>query len=299
MIYIIPFFHQAPFLRETLMSLRRQTDRNFSVVILDDSINPTETEKACAITQEFQDLGARYLRNSRNLGLAGNWNQAIEVAVRERHDYLVILHADDRLLPDYTIRIRQEWLRSPAAEAIFVKTRIIDENGRYRFSLPDFIKECIRPRGKRIELRGVSGVGKLIRGDFVFCPTICYRVACIKERRFDQARKQVLDFDWIVRSLLQGGLWIGLYDEPLFEYRRHSLNTTQQQSEDFSRYLEEIEFYRELSRVLDAHGEKILSRRASWMWIVRLNLGFEALKALVRLRWARCSRCIRLMFSVA
>jgi glycosyltransferase involved in cell wall biosynthesis len=297
MVIAVPFYHQASYLREALASLVSQSDRDFSVVVLDDSIDPTETELARSMVSEFQGLGIRYLRNERNLGLGGNWNRALELAVAESHEFLLILHADDRLLPDYVRRVKGELRAHPEAEAVFVRTRIIDERGRPAFSLPDFVKERIRPKGARIELRGVPGVGRLIPGDFIFCPTICYRVSALGDRRFDPRRKQVLDFDWVVRSLFAGGIWIGIYDEPLFEYRRHSRNATKVQSEDFSRFTEEMDFYRDLSRELGDRGAPELARRAAQMWIVRLNLGFEALKALLGFKVRRTLRALRLMVS--
>lgn len=293
----IPFFHQARFLRDTLESLLTQNDRDFSVILLDDSIDPVETQLARAMLDECPGLEIRYVRNEKNLGLGSNWNQALELAIREQCGFLLILHADDRLLPDYVRRVKAEFLANPGAEAVFVRARIINEAGLSVFSFPDFIKEIIRPRGDRIELKGAEGVGKLIPGDFVFCPTISYRVSAIGSRRFDPARKQVLDFDWVVRSLLEGGLWVGLYDEALFEYRRHSMNTTRLQSQDFSRFHEEIDFYRHLSRTLGNRGEDRLARRAARMWIVRLNLGFEALKALLKFRIPRAFRALRLLCS--
>jgi glycosyltransferase involved in cell wall biosynthesis len=297
MLIAIPFYSNAGFLRETLLSVQGQLDRDFSVVVLDDSVDPREASQARMVVQDCQEAGFRYQRNAKNLGIAGNWNQALELAISQRQDFLVILHADDRLLPDYVRRVKQELYRTPEAEAVFVKPRIINARGRPVFSFPDFVKERIRPGGLRIELRGLSGVGKLIPGDFVFCPTICYRVSAIRDRRFDPRRKQVLDFDWVVRSLLSDGLWVGLYDQVLFEYRRHSRNATKLQSQDFSRFLEEMDFYRELSAVLLSRGERDLALQASRMWIVRLNLGFEAFKSVLSLRFSRAWRAIRLILS--
>jgi glycosyltransferase involved in cell wall biosynthesis len=297
MLIAIPFYSNAVFLRETLLSVQGQLDRDFSVVVLDDSVDPREANHARIVVQECQEGRVRYHRNEKNLGLAGNWNQALELALAERQDFLVILHADDRLLPDYVRRVKQEFYGNPEAEAVFVKTRIINEKGRPVFSFPDFIKECIRPRGERIELRGSSGIGKLIPGDFIFCPTICYRVSAVGTRRFDPARRQVLDFDWVVRSLLSNGFWVGLYDQVLFEYRRHSRNTTKLQSQDLSRFIEEMEFYREMSVLLSGRGENALAAKAERMWIVRLNLGFEALKSFLSFHFTRAWRSIRLIFS--
>jgi glycosyltransferase involved in cell wall biosynthesis len=280
--FAIPFYKNTDYLKETLQSLIIQNDPDWSAIVLDDSVDPVETIKASHYVTGLNDSRIRYLRNPKNLGMAANWNQALDLAKED--ELSVILHADDRLLPDYVSTMKALAAKHPTASAYFCKSEIIGSDGNPVFSFADFYKKLLVPSVPEINLSGVNGIDKLISGNFIFCPSICYRMSRVNTARFNTDLRMVIDFDFILRLLKNNGVLVGSYRHSLFQYRRHLDNTTVALTRNLSRFHEEIKLYRELSTWLKSKNEIKLARRAKSMRVVKLNLSFQILKSLFKLR---------------
>ena len=297
MFFAIPFFKNALYLKETLFSLLDQTDGDWQAFVLDDSIANEEVLEAIAIVDQIGDPRISYRKNEKNLGMAENWNQAFDLA--KDSEFLVILHADDRLKPDYVQAMKSFAKANPKASAYFCKCLIIGSDGKPVFSLADLYKKWVTPNEPVLMLDGVKGIQKLIRGDFIFCPSVCYRTRDFSTMRFKTNFKMVTDFDFILRSLLSGQTWMGYYDHPLFEYRRHSENTTVNLTQSLVRFHEEINLYRKLGNDLETLGENEIARSAKKMTMVKLNLLFEMAKALVTFRFGSFFAKAKLLWEIA
>ena len=233
----IPFYHQAHYLKEAMQSVLTQTDASWDLLILDDSLDPKETEMANKICLEFNDPRIHYERNPQNLGMAKNWNQGLD----RGNDYLgvMILHGDDRLLPNYLTQVRSALLNSPEVTAFFCKTEIIGAGGEICFSFPDWYKDRLIPHLEAFELKGEAGIQALLKGNFIFCPTLCFNPKKLAALRFDPRYKMVLDLDLIFKILKTGGSLLGLYQTPLYQYRRHAQNATSTMTANLIRFEEE------------------------------------------------------------
>lgn len=86
----IPVFNCEKYIQHAVASVINQTYLNFELLILDNA----STDKTREKITNFADQRIRYLRNSRNLGMRGNWNLALDEA---RGKYIKILPADDFL----------------------------------------------------------------------------------------------------------------------------------------------------------------------------------------------------------
>lgn len=93
----VPSFNAAPYLGAAIESVLNQTFGELELVISDDASDDA-TPEVCA---RFTDARLRVVRSDRRLGQAGNWNRCIELATG---DYVILLHADDELAPDYLER---------------------------------------------------------------------------------------------------------------------------------------------------------------------------------------------------
>src|SRR5262249_10499692 len=154
---------------------------------------------------------------------AGNWNRCFDLADT---DLVNLLHNDDELLPNYVEEMLKAGRDYPDAAAFFCQARIIDGSGREVFSVVDSAKRWFRPRGDGpLVLRGPSAVLALARGNFIMCPTVCYRMSRIADERFDPGWKFVLDLEFFTRILLAGETIVGL-PTVAFAYRRHDENAT-------------------------------------------------------------------------
>lgn len=284
----IPFYQNTEFLKETIQSVCDQTSPQWLVTVFDDSTNPLEATQAKILVEDFNDSRIRYHRNPSNLGMANNWNQGLQWGqTLHQQDPLksatVILHADDRLKPRYVEQMEKALPAHPEAAAFFCKTEIINEQGVSAFSFADSYKNLLLPSriDHKIILKGTEGIRLLIPGNFIFCPSICYRNSSLS-RLFKPELKMVTDFEFTLDLLLQEKTLIGLYEEPLFEYRRHSRNTTQLLNQNLVRFLEEKNLYRELARKLELKGQTLLSKQAAKMSILKKNLSFLGLTSLLK-----------------
>lgn len=99
---LIASYNNAGFLPAALDSAFSQTvpQEEYEVLVVDDA-STDSTEQAVAPYRDRPNF--RYLKNVRNLGLAGACNKGLEAA---RGDYLVRLDADDLFDPDLLWELR-------------------------------------------------------------------------------------------------------------------------------------------------------------------------------------------------
>src|SRR5215210_3080625 len=137
----IPFYKGHGYLRLAIESVLRQTSPDWRLVVCDDGPDPGTRE----LVESCRDPRVRYLRNERNLGMAGNWNRCLEVADT---DLVNLLHNDDELLPNYVEVMQQAGREYPAAAAFFCRAKVVDAAGRPSFSVVDSVKRFLQPRAE-------------------------------------------------------------------------------------------------------------------------------------------------------
>jgi len=285
----VPYYAGVEFLREALESVRAQADARWTCVVLDDAPDKGEA-RACV--EGLADPRITYRANDGTLGMVANWNRALDGA----EDALVtLLHADDRLLPGYVGAMLALAEEAPEAVAFFCPARIIGPEGEPVFSLPDAVKRFLVPRGgARVVLRGEPGLAALMRGNFVMCPTLCWRPARLAGRRFDPRWRQVQDLDLVARLLLEGETLVGAR-EPHYAYRRHRANATALQTESLLRFREEYALFAEVGAAAAARGWPRVAALARRRTILRLHLAWRTLAALLRLRPGEARRTLRFL----
>jgi len=95
---VIPVHNRKHFTRECLFSLRKQTFKNFKVIVVDDG-STDETGKM--IEKEFSDV--ILLKGDGNLWWTGATNLGVEYALSQANqdDYILTLNDDTIVRPDY------------------------------------------------------------------------------------------------------------------------------------------------------------------------------------------------------
>jgi glycosyltransferase involved in cell wall biosynthesis len=288
----IPYYSNLGYLRKAIESVLRQRDGSWKLIVCDDGEQAEETER---VVLGLGDARVAYHRNPRRLGMAGNWNRCLDLA---ETDLVTLLHADDELLPDYTATMCERAFKHPRTCALFCETEVIGENGRRKVSLPELVKKALKPANRRvIELSGREGVKALLRGNFVMCPTLCYRKALLGQRRFSDRWKMVQDLDFTTRLLLEGESLLGI-PTAAYRYRRHSENATAQYTRDLLRFREESELYTILERKAAERGWHDVAQIARRKTIIKLNLGWCALKDAGRLRFGSALTKARFLYEV-
>lgn len=96
--FIIPTYRRANLLRFALDSiLAIEEPPEYEILVVDD--NPDRNDDTETLMLECYNLpGIAYFKNSSNLKQEGNWNKLFALS---RTEWLVMLHDDDMLYPDY------------------------------------------------------------------------------------------------------------------------------------------------------------------------------------------------------
>jgi glycosyltransferase involved in cell wall biosynthesis len=93
---VIPTYNRAHLLRGAIESVFTQKYDNYELLILD---NASEDDTSSVVQRYSRDDDRiKYIRNSKNLGMIGNWNEGLRIAAG---DYICVLMDDDRLKPNF------------------------------------------------------------------------------------------------------------------------------------------------------------------------------------------------------
>jgi hypothetical protein len=222
--------------------------------------------------------------------MSASWNACLD---RAETDLVTLLHADDRLLPDYAGLVTTLAERFPEAVAVCCAARIIGARGEPVFSLADAVKRVFVPRGgDPLRLRGEPALRAVMAGNFIMCPTLCYRKSRLGARRFSQEWQQVQDLE-LVAGLLLDGETLVYSRRAAYAYRRHPAGATALQSESLLRFEEEFALFERVARRAAELGWERAARVSRRAWIVRLHLVYRSLRALARLEPRRAAATLR------
>lgn len=252
--FAIPYFRDRDYLREAMQSVVAQTEQDWLLLVVDDC----GPEPADDIVAAFDDPRITLVRNERNLGLAGNWNECVRLATTP---WVTILHGDDRLLPEYAARVLAAAEREPRVTALFTDAVNIDGAGAPTRTLADVAKGLLPRRKGDHVLAGDADLAGLLAGNYVVCPTMCLRRDLVGPAPFDASLRFVPDWEFTTRVLMEGGQLFAVRT-PLLEYRRHGGSETSLQTEDASRFVEEIAFLERRAAELAPMGWTAAARSA-------------------------------------
>lgn len=165
----IPTYKRLDLLKEAIDSAINQTDYiNYDIIVVDnDPERNCETEKML-LTYDCNRLS--YYKNTENLEMAGNWNRLFTLA---KGEYVVMLHDDDMLYPDFLFFISQFMKKNQEKyDAIYLQNTIFN------------IKKstCIP---QRLQLKGIYGLelraNDFLQGNIVSMVGMCVRRLLFKD----------------------------------------------------------------------------------------------------------------------
>lgn len=268
----IPFYKGHAYLRAAIESVLRQTSPAWRLIVCDDGPEPSTRE----VVELFGDARIRYLKNDRNLGMAGNWNRCLDAADT---DLVNLLHNDDELLPNYVelmLRARREY---PDAVAFFCRAKIINSAGRKTFSLVDYVKQFAQPTpSDPVILHGEPALESLMRGNFIMCPTVCYRKSRLGGQRFSRDWHFALDLEFYTHLLLGDETIVGVPDTA-YAYRRHGGNATAAYTESLLRFEEESQLHDQVAQKAQVRGwtraASVAARKRIIKWHLRYRIAAD------------------------
>lgn len=292
----VPFYKNSAYLRRAVASILAQTKTNWTILIVDNSVDPSEHQDAVALASSCPDDLVRYARNDDHLDACGNFNRCIELA---NTDLVAILHGDDEVLPCYAEEIMGLATRHPEAAAVFAAVRIIDKDSRYCFSFVDWVKQFLMPKGSGdFKLSGESSLRSLCRGNWLNAGGVCFRKSALGDLRWDSSYQMTADLDLWSRIILSDGFIAGTRSPAAYLYRRHTSQTTAELSESLYRFKEEALILDVLATRAEGKGWHSAAATARAKSVVQLHLLFLAMNDLLRGSVRRASDKVQLLFVI-
>ncbi len=216
----IPVYNGAKFIGASIESVLNQTFSDFELIVSDDR----STDDTEAIVCSFSDSRIRYVKNERNLGAPGNFNNCINLA---KGHYVYLLHADDVMLPrnlERKIKVMDANLNVGMVHSniyqIDESGKVLDTHWEKRYH-EDLILD-----GYKYFLELISN------GNLICAPSVMIRKSCYEKLGgFDCRISHSCDWEmWLRISLFYDVAYIV---EPLVLYRFH-------EEMDTNRYLNNV-----------------------------------------------------------
>ena len=120
---IMPMYNDALYLKETILSIMKQSYKNWELIIIDD----VSTDESYEIAKEMskKDKRIKVYENKKNLGISGNRNKGLSLA---KGDYIAFCDDDDIYLDDYLMDCAKIIEENPGISMIKFGRRLISVN---------------------------------------------------------------------------------------------------------------------------------------------------------------------------
>lgn len=284
----VPFYGDPQLLRRTVASVLAQSDPDWTLTVIDDGYpDPT----VATFFAGLSDPRVRYLCNAVNLGANGNFRRCIELADQE---WLVILGADDELLPAYVAVIAAAVAAHPDAAVVQPGVQVIDQHGARAMSLLDRVKlRLLRPTATdRRVWAGADLAASLLRGNWLYFPSLAFRREPAQRIGLRTGLDVVQDLALVLDLVMDGGS-LALDDTVCFSYRRHSTSDSSFRALDGSRFVEQRRYFRLVSAELEALGWSRAARAGRQHVLSRVHALTLLPSALQARQWDGATTLIR------
>lgn len=258
----VPFWGDPALLYQTVDSVRAQRNPDWRLIVIDDCY---PDDAVPAYFAQLDDERVSYIRNETNLGITENYREAIRRATTE---HLTILGCDDLLHPNYVDVITRTIANVPHADVIQPGVEVIDETGAIVSPLADRVKQgLLTPKGGDgiAVLTGQRMATSLIRGDWLYWPSLTFRTETMKRIDFREGLPIIQDLALLMDIAFEGGTLA--YNPTLaFSYRRHGGSASQKTLLDGRRFRDERTYYAQA---------RLLARDQGWTrtaWTARARV---------------------------
>lgn len=207
----IPLYNGARHLRDSIESVLRQSFGDFELLLIDD----LSTDETWSIAREYagRDPRVSAVRNSRNLGLVGNFNRCLAMA---KGRFVCVWHQDDVMLPQNVEQKATLLSSHPSVGFVHSNVLMIDEGG-------NVLSEHWEADSRRDYIDvGREFFLKMIQPgrNYVCCPAVLARQECY-QKLGDFRPELYFACDWEMWMRLSLYYDVGCLGEPLIQFRRH------------------------------------------------------------------------------
>lgn len=264
---VLPYYGDVDYMKAAASSVMNQTHEDWRLLVVDDGYPDDEPARWFA-GLSARDSRVRYQRNEVNLGANGNYRKGLGLVTA---DVVVVMGADDIMLPNYLACVSEAFAEFPDAAAFECGVQVIDENDRAVRPLGDAIKSYVAPHAReRVELRGESLAAGLMQGNWTYFPSLAWRTDVVQRIGFREGLDVVQDLALLSDVVTADGTLV--YDPRLaFLYRRHSESDSSVRALDGRRFDEERRFFDEQADRFTQKGWDRAARAARLHPTSRLN----------------------------
>lgn len=216
----IPNYNNARYLDGCIQSALRQTYPHTEIVLTDDA----STDESMDIAAQYREQ-LRVLRNATNLGQPKNTNACIAAS---RGEYVVVLHSDDALLPEFAERLVPHLERCSRVGMAVGERLETDESGVTREIAPFYKRDCIVPGERQAKV--------FMMTSFLPCQVLVRRSTLDAVGGVDE--RHIVNLDGLLwfKCALQGD--VSYTQAPVCIYRRHGESTTATYNRTISHMME-------------------------------------------------------------
>lgn len=253
---MLPYYGDVALMQAAVNSVLAQTDAGWRLTVVDDTAHPDVP----GWFESLNDERVRYYRNEQNLGVTGNFTKCLDLA---EHDLMVMLGADDIMLPNYVGTVLAVAKDHPGVGMIQPGVEVIDEHGNLVNGLTDEVKKRLyapKVAGRRV-MGGEELATSLLRGNWLYFPSICWRTEAIRSVGFRAELRTTQDLA-LELELIERGEQMVIDDTVCFHYRRHLGSVSSKMALDGDRFTEERLLYSGAADRMRARGWKRAERAA-------------------------------------
>ncbi len=207
----IPVHNGGAYIEATIESVLKQTFTGFELVICDNA----STDASAELSLKYGDPRIRYVRYDTLVNQAANWNRCLRLGTGR---YIIILHADDVLEPEYLERAAS--LLDAQSDVAMVHCAV-----HYIDALEQIIGEEVIYAGDRIDRDGELFRRLLAEGCVVNPAGVLVRRS-VYESVGEFSEGIVWGVDWHMWLRIALRFPVGYIAEPLARYRKHSSSGT-------------------------------------------------------------------------
>lgn len=262
---LVPYWGDPDLLETTVASVLGQRDPRWRLTVVDDCYPDPRVAERFA---REDDPRVRYVRNERNLGIAANFQRCLDLA---SGDAVVFLGCDDVLLPDFVARAQADLAAHPEADIVQPGVRVIDAAGEEVLPLGDRVKRWLAPRTEvPTVLGGEALAASLLRGNWLYWPSLLFRTPAVKRHSFRQDLPIILDLALVLDMVAAGSVMV-VDPAVTFCYRRHAESLSGTTLSDGSRFAQDRRYFADAAARMDELGWHRAARAARLRWTSRLH----------------------------
>ena len=272
---LLPYYGDEELMHQAVLSVIGQDRQDWRLLVLDDAYPHADPG---AWFTSLADPRIHYRRNVRNLGANRNFQKALDLA---EAPVVVIMGADDVMLPSYLDEVLGLLDRYPQAAVVQPAVSIIDGEGRRVSTVADTVKGWTVPHGKQpVLLTGERTAASLLHAGWHYFPSLAWRLESIQDIGFQPEYDVVQDLALLMDVAAEGGSIVVSTGTSVFRYRRHSASDSSVRATDGRRFDEERQFFRNQAERFAARGWNRAAGAARMHWTSRLHALLLLLRSL-------------------